>query len=59
MHHQRLNILIQRRLSEFFSIDDFNSADSWKGFFGGIGSPNQLFLSELNISIAKGKERHA
>ena len=59
MHHKSLNILIQRRLSEFFLIDDFDLADSWKGFFGGVGFPGELFLSKLDVSIAKGKERHA
>ena len=59
MHHESLNILIQRRLSEFLSIDDFDLAGSWKGFFGGVGSPGELFLSKLDVSIAKGKEGHA
>ena len=58
MHHESLNILIQRRLSKFLSIDDFDSVDSWKGFFGGVGSPGELFLSKLDVSIAKGKEEH-
>ena len=59
MHHESLNILIQRRLSKLLSIDDFDSAGSWKGFFGGIGSSGELFLSELDVSIAKRKEGHA
>ena len=59
MHHKSLNILIKRRLSKFLSIDDFDLADSWKGFFDGLGFPSELFLSKLNIIIAKGKERHA
>ena len=59
MYHESFNILIQRRLSEFLSINDFDSTGSWKGFFGGVGSPGELFLSELDVSIAKGKEGHA
>ena len=59
MHHESLNILIQCRLSKFFSINDFDLAGSWKGFFSGVGSPSELFLSELDVSIAKGKEKHA
>ena len=59
MHHKNLNILIQCRLGKFLSINDFGSAGSWKGFFGGVGSPSELFLSELDISIAKDKEKHA
>ena len=59
MHHESLNILIQRRFSKFLSIDDFDSAGRWKGFFGGVGSSGELFLSKLDISIAKGKEEHA
>ena len=59
MHHESLNILIQRRLSEFLLINDFDSAGSWKGFFGDVGSPGELFLSKLDVSIAKGKEEHA
>ena len=59
MHHKSLNILIQRRLSKFFLIDDFDSAGSWKGFFDGVGSLDKLFLSKLNVNIAKGKEGHA
>ena len=59
MHHESLNILIQHRLSKFFSIDDFDLADSWKDFFGGIGSPGELFLNKLDVSITKGKEGHA
>ena len=59
MHHESLNILIQRRFSKFLLIDDFDSAGSWKGFFGGVCSSDELFLSKLNVSIAKSKERHA
>ena len=59
MHHKSLNILIQRRLSKFLLINNFDSVGSWKNFFGGVGSSNELFLSELDVSIAKGKERHA
>ena len=59
MHHKSLNIFIQCHFSKFLSINDFDSAGSWKGFFGGVGSPGKLFLSELDVSIAKGKERHA
>ena len=59
MHYKCLNILIQRRFSEFLLIDDFDLAGGWKGFFSGVGSPGELFLSELDVSITKGKERHA
>ena len=59
MHYKSLNILIQRRLSKFLSINDFNSAGSWKGFFGSVGSLDELFLSKLDVSITKGKEKHA
>ena len=47
MHHESLNILIQRRFNIFLSIDDFNSAGSWKGFFGGVGSSGELFGASL------------
>ena len=59
MYHKSLNILIQHRLSKFLSIDDFDLPGSWKGFFGGIDSSGKLFLSKLDVSITKGKERHA
>ena len=59
MHHESLIILIQRRLSKFFSINDFDSVGSWKGFFGGVGFSGELVLSELDVSIAKGREGHA
>ena len=59
MHYKSLNILIQRRLSKFLSIDDFDSAGSWKGFFDGVGSLGELFFSKLDVNIAKRKERHA
>ena len=59
MYHKSLNILIQRRLSKFFSIDNFNLAGGWKGFFGSVSSLGELFLSKLDVSITKGKERHA
>ena len=59
MHHKSLNILIKRRLSKFLLINDFDSAGSWKGFFGSVGSPSELFLSKLDVNIAKGKEGHA
>ena len=59
MYHKSLNILIQRRLGKFLLIDDFDLADGWKSFFGYIGSPGELFLSELDVSITKGKEKHA
>ena len=57
MHHKSLNIFIQCRLSKFFLIDDFNLAGSWKSFFDGVGSPSELFLSKLYVSITKGKEK--
>ena len=59
MHHKSLKILIQYRFSKFFSIDDFDLVGGWKEFFGGVGSPDELFLSKLNISITKGKEKYA
>ena len=59
MHYKSLNILIQHRLSKFFSINDFDSAGSSKGFFGNIGFLGKLFFSELNVSITKSKEGHA
>ena len=59
MHHKSLNILIQYRLSKFFSINDFDSAGGWKGFFVGVGCPGELFLSKLDVSIIKGKEKYA
>ena len=59
MQHESRNILIQRRLSKFLSIDDFDSAGSWKDFFGSISSSGELFLSKLDVSIAKEKEGHA
>ena len=58
MNHKNLNILIQRRFSKFFSINYFDLAGSWKGFFGGIGSSGELFLNKLDVSITKDKERH-
>ena len=58
MHHQSLNILIQHRLSKFLLIDDFDLAGGWKGFFRSVGSLGELFLSKLDVSITKGKERH-
>ena len=59
MYYKSLNILIQRRLSKFLSIDDFDLAGGWKGFFDGVSSLSELFLSKLDVSITKGKERHA
>ena len=59
MHHKRLNILIQYPLSKLLSIDDFDLAGAWKGFFGGVSSLGELLLSKLDVSIIKGKERHA
>ena len=59
MHHKSLNILIQRRFSEFFLINNFDLAGGWKGFFGGIGSLGEIFLSKLDVSITKGKEEYA
>ena len=58
MHHESLKILIQRRLSKFFLINDFDLAGSWKGFFNGVGSPGELFLIKLDVSITKSKEGH-
>ena len=59
MHPKSLNILIHRRLSKFFSLDDFELAGGWKGFFSDIGSLSKLFLSKLDINITKDKKRHA
>ena len=58
MHHKNLNILIQCRFSKFLLIDDFNLAGGLKGFFGGIGSLSELFLSKLDVSTTKNKEAH-
>ena len=51
MHPKSLNIFIQCRLSKFFLINDFDLASDWKGFFGGIGSPDELFFSKLYVNI--------
>ena len=59
MHQKSLNIFIQRRFTNFFLINDFGSAGGWKSFFSGVSSPDELFLSKLDISITKGKEKHA
>ena len=59
MYHEILNILIQRRSSKFLLIDDFNSVCGWKGFFNGVDFPGELFFSNLDVSITKGKEKHA
>ena len=59
MHHKSLNILMQCRLSEFFLINDFDSADAWNSFFGGVGFLGKLFFSKLYVSITKEKEKHA
>ena len=50
---------MQRRLSKFFSIVDFDLAGGLKSFFGGVGSPDEPFLNELDVNITKGKEKHA
>ena len=31
----------------------------WKGFFDGVDFPGGLFLTELDASITKNKEKHA
>ena len=59
MDHKSLNILIQRRLSKFFLINDFDLVGDWKGFFGNVCSPSKFFLSKLDVSITKGKEEYA
>ena len=59
MQHKSLNILIQRRLSEFFSINDFDSLSNWKDFFGSVDPLDELFLSKLEVNITKDKEGHA
>ena len=51
MHHESFNIFIQHRLSKFLLINDFDLAGGWKGFFGSVGSPGELFLSKLDVSI--------
>ena len=58
MYHKRLNIFIQCCLSEFLSINDFDSADGWKGFFSSVGFLGELFLSKLDVGITKRKEEH-
>ena len=59
MHHKSLNIFIQRRFSKYLLINDFDLAGGFKGFFGGVGSLGELFLSKLYVSITKGKEWRA
>ena len=59
MDHKSLNILIQRRLSKLFSIDNFDLMGGWKGFFGSVSTPDELFFSKLDVSIIKSKEGHA
>ena len=58
MHYKSLNILIKRRLSKFFSINDFDLAGGWKSFFDGSSSLSKLFLSKLYVNITKSKEGH-
>ena len=59
MHHKSLNIFIQRRLTKFFLINDFDLTGGWKGFFDSVGSLGELFLSKLNVNITKNKETYA
>ena len=59
MHHKSLNILIQCRLSKFLLINNFDLAGGWKGFFSGVGSLGELFLSKLNVRTIKSKEKYA
>ena len=59
MYYKNLDIFIQCHFSKFFFVDEFNLADSWKNFFGGIGSPSNLFLGKFDVNINKGKEKHA
>ena len=59
MHHKSLNILIQRRLSKIFLIDDFDLTSGWKGFFRAINSLGELFFGKLYVSITNNKEKHA
>ena len=58
MHHESFKILIQCCLSKFLSIDNFDLTGGWKGFFDGIDSLGELFLSELDVSIIKDKKSH-
>ena len=56
MHHENLNILIQCRLSEFFSINNFNLAGSWKGFFGGVNSLSELLPANWMSALLRGSK---
>ena len=59
IYHKSLNILIQRRFSKFFLINDFDIAGDWKGFFGDVDSLSEVFPNKLDLSITKSKEKHA
>ena len=59
MHHESLDVFIQCRFCEFFSVNKFDPKGGWEGFFGGVGSLGEFFLSKLDIKIIKGYKRHA
>ena len=58
MHHKGFNVLIQRRSSKFFFINDFYPLGGGQGLSGGVGPLGKFFLGKLNVCIAEGEEKH-
>ena len=58
MHYKSLIILIKRRLCKFFLVNKFDLGGDWWGFFNGVSSPSQLFLSKLDVNIIKNLKKH-
>ena len=58
MHHKDFNILIQRRSSKFFLINDFYLLGGGQSLGNGIGPLSKFFLGKLDVCIAENKKRH-
>ena len=58
MHHEGFNVLIQRRSSKFFLINDFYLLGVGQSLSSSVRPSNKFFLGKLDVCIAEGEEKH-
>ena len=59
MYHESLDILIQRRFSKLFFINEFDPTGSWQSFLVGVRPPGDFFFCKLYVCITKSEEKHS
>ena len=59
MYYKSFDILIQRRFSKLFFINEFYPLGGGQSFFGGIRLLGEFFFCKLYVCITKGEEKYS